>query len=100
MARIFQVQTIGDADVRVALVSDREQADVWVHRVDNRNSAQGDTRWFITRNRDDATCRVCFCHIDLAQVRACFVDSAAEAGWRRDPTRVPKGCFAARHVLD
>jgi len=98
MARIYQVQTMGEADVRVALVSDRGQADLWVHRVGSWGLAHGDARWFITRDRNDATSWVYFCSIGMAQVLVCFVDSYGEAGWR-DPSRARKGCFASRRGL-
>ncbi|KGI78281.1 DUF6150 family protein [Oleiagrimonas soli] len=95
MARIYQVWTMGEADVRVALVHDRGQADIWVHRVSSWGLAQGDTRWFITRERHDATAWVYFCSIGMAQVKVCFVDSYGEAGWR-DPAQARRGLFASR----
>jgi len=82
MARIYQVPNMGEAHLRVALVSDRGQADLWVHRVDSWGLAQGDARWFITRNRHDATTWVYFTSIGMAQLLVCFVDSYGEAGWR------------------
>lgn len=95
MARIYQVQNMGEADVRVALVAERGQADLWVRRVSSWGMAQGDARWFITRDRNDATSWVYFGSIGEAQVLVCFVDSYGEAGWR-DPARARKGCFASR----
>ena len=95
MARIYQVQTMGEADVRVALVPDRGQADLWVHRVDSWGLARGDALWFITGARHDATAWVYFCSIGMAQLQVCFVDTYGEAGWR-DPQRARKGFFSRR----
>lgn len=95
MARIFQVPTLGEAQVRVALVHDRGQADLWVHRVSSRGLAQGDARWYITRDRHEATAWVYFCSIGMAQVLVSFVDTYGEAGWR-DPKHARRGCFASR----
>ena len=93
MARIFQSRNMGEAHVRVALVTDRGQADLWVHRVSSWGLAQGDERWFITRDRNDASVWVYFCSLGMAQVRVCFVDSYGEAGWRvADHPR--RGCFS------
>jgi len=95
MARIYLTQTMGEADVRVALVTARGQADLWVHRVDSWGLARGDARWFMTPARFDATAWVYFCSIGMAQVLVCFVDSYGEAGWR-DPARARKGLFSRR----
>ena len=95
MARIFQVESMGEADVRVALVPDRGQADLWVHRVDSWGMASGDARWFITRNRQDATAWVYFCSIGMSQIQVCFVDTFGEAGWR-DPAKARNGLFLRR----
>lgn len=93
MARIFQVANMGEAHVRAALVADRGRADLWVHRVTSWGLAQGDERWFITRNRQDATAWVYFGSVGLAQVLICFVDSYGEAGWRL-PNHPRRGCFS------
>lgn len=95
MARIYQTQTMGEADVRVALVTDRGQADLWVRRVSSWGLARGDALWFITRSRHDATSWVYFCSIGMAQVLVCFVDDYGEAGWR-DPARAKSGLFLRR----
>jgi len=84
MARIYQVPNMGEARIRVALVSDRGQADLLVHRVSSWGMAHGDSRWFITRERFDATAWVYFCSIGMSQVRVCFVDTYGEAGWLVD----------------
>ncbi|MET0616265.1 MAG: DUF6150 family protein [Luteibacter sp.] len=81
MARIYQAQTIGEADVRVALVSDRGQADLLVHRVSSWGLAAGDARWFIVPDRGSATSRVAFVSQGMAQLRVCFVSTYGEAGW-------------------
>jgi hypothetical protein len=95
VARIYQVQQMGEAQVRVALVPDRGQADLWVRRVDSWGLAQGDARWFITRDRNDATAWVYFGSIGMAQVLVCFVETYGEAGWRV-PEHPLRGRFASR----
>lgn len=84
MARIFQTASMGEAHIRVAIVSDRGQADLLVHRVESWGLAHGDALWFITRNKQDASVWIYPCSIGMAEVRICFVDSYAEAGWIRE----------------
>lgn len=95
MARIFQTSTMGEAQIRVALVTARGQADLWVHRVASWGLAHGDDRWFITDQQGDATALVYFCSIGMAQVLVCFVDTYGEAGWRVSSHRM-QGRFASR----
>jgi hypothetical protein len=83
MARIFQTSSMGDAQLLVAIVPDRGMADLLVQRVSSWGLAHGDARWFITRNRQDATAAVHFTSPGFAHIKIHFVDSAAEAGWQR-----------------
>ena len=82
MARIYQCSTMGDADLRVALVG-RGSADLLVHCVRSRGFAHGPAHWYITRDRHDATVRIYFTSPGMAQLKVCFVDSEGEAGWQR-----------------
>jgi hypothetical protein len=82
MARIYQAATMGEAHVRVALVAERGLADLLVHRVNSFGLAVGDGLWFITRDKQEATAWVFFTSIGMAEVKICFVDSYAEAGWQ------------------
>jgi hypothetical protein len=91
MARIFQTASMGEAKVTVAIVTDRLQADLLVHRVSSWGLANGDALWFITRNKQDATVWIYPCSIGMAKVKVCFVDTYGEAGWV-GPSR-HKGCF-------
>ena len=91
MARIYQTNNMGEADVRVAIVQ-RDHADLLVHRAASRGLAHGDAQWFITRERQDATAGVYFTSQGFAQLSICFVDHASEAGWTR-PHRL-KGCLS------
>ena len=72
---------MGEADVRVALV-ERGSADLLVHRVVSLGLAHGDALWYITRDRQSATTRVCFVSQGMAQLKICFVDTYGEAGWQ------------------
>lgn len=83
MSRIYQTSVMGEAHIRVALVSQGE-ADLLVYRVSSPGLAVGDARWFITRNRQDATCCVIFTSVGMAQVKVCFVDNYGEAGWQNE----------------
>lgn len=82
MARVFQTATLGEAQIRVAIVS-RGLADLLVHRVDSWGAAQGDALWLITRDRHQATALIHTCSMGMAEVNICFVDTYAEAGWVR-----------------
>lgn len=74
---------MGEAHVRVAIVDNRGQADLLVYRAGSWGAAHGDDRWFITRNKQDATAWVYFTSPGFAQVKICFVGNQAEAGWQR-----------------
>lgn len=74
---------MGEAHIRVALV-ERGQADLLVYRANSWGTASGDARWFITRDKQDATAWVYFTSIGFANVKVCFVDAQGEAGWQRD----------------
>ena len=91
MARIYQTALLGEAHVRVAVVTERGDANLLVHRVSSWGLAQGDARWFITRDKQDATAWVCFTSRGFAQLNICFVDSYGEAGWQ-GPSRY-RGVF-------
>lgn len=82
MARIYQTYNMGEAHVIAALVGHPGEADLCVHRVDSWGLAHGDARWFITRDKQDATVYVYFGSRGQARVRICFVDNYSEAGWR------------------
>lgn len=83
MARIYQTQDWSDAQVRVALVDNPGEADLWAYRVSSWGLASGDALWFITRVRDDATARILFCDRGSAELLVAFVDSRGQAGWQR-----------------
>jgi hypothetical protein len=73
---------MGDANFRVALVGNQGEADLLVCRVGNWGSAHGDALWFITRDRQEATARLYFTDVGMAQIKICFVDSQGAAGWQ------------------
>ena len=83
MARIYQAATLGEADFRVALVANREEADLLVHRVSSLGLAAGDCLWFMTRERQVATSSIYFVSIGMAHLLVHFVDTYSEAGWLR-----------------
>lgn len=83
MARIYQAESMGMADLRIALVRERGRADLLACRVSSYGAATGDALWFITRNRHDATIAAYFCDESLAQLKVCFVQARGEAGWVR-----------------
>jgi hypothetical protein len=93
MARIYVTDTMGEAQVRVAIVDTRGSADLWVCRVSSWGLAVGDERWFVTSDRQSATKRVFFTSQGMAQVKICFVPTLGEAGWR-DPARARPGLFS------
>lgn len=83
MARIYQAATMGEADVRVAIVDNRGEADLLAWRAGSWGMAHGDALWFITRNRQDATACVFFTSQGFADLKVCFVNGKNEAGWQR-----------------
>lgn len=83
MARIYQASSMGEAQIRVALVNERGVADLLVHRVGSWGLARGDALWFITKDKQDATVWLFFTSLGMAEVKICFVDNYSEAGWQR-----------------
>jgi len=84
MARIYQTASSGEAQVRVAVVNSRDEADLLVHRVSSWGVAHGDALWYITRNKQDATCVISFVSVGMARVKICFIDTYGEAGWQKE----------------
>ena len=83
MARVFVTDTLGEAEVRVAVVEEQGFADLLVHRVGTRGQARGDERWYLTDSRGDATCRVFLCSPGMSELIVCMVDTYGAAGWTR-----------------
>ena len=81
MARIYQAATMGEAHIRIAIVTTRAEADLLVHRVSSWGLAVGDALWFITRSKQDDTVCVFPSSVGMAHVKICFVDTSGEAGW-------------------
>lgn len=81
MAVVYQTNNMGEAQLRVALV-DRGSADLLVHRVSSRGMAHGTTRWFITRDKQQATVLVYFTSPGMAQLKISFVNTFGETKWR------------------
>lgn len=84
MPRIFQSQTMGDAALNVALVTDPGRADLCVHRVKTWGEARSPGLWFLTYDRQDADVWVYFCNVGFADIKICFVDNFTQAGWLAD----------------
>ncbi len=81
MAWTYQTANFGEAQIRIAIVTDRGQADLLVHRVSSKGLAHGDALWYITRDQQEATVWIYPTSIGMADVCVCFVDSYGEAGW-------------------
>ncbi|MGB1109246.1 MAG: DUF6150 family protein [Gammaproteobacteria bacterium] len=84
MARIFQTNSMGMADIKAALVNHPGEADLCVYRVSSRGMAHGDAFWYICRDRHDAQSLIYFCSRGMAQVKICFVGNHSAAGWKTD----------------
>lgn len=83
MATIYQTTQMGEAQVLLALVQQRGEADLLVRLVTSPGLAHGETHWFITRDKQAAGTIVCFTSPGAAHVKICFVDSDGEAGWQK-----------------
>ena len=83
MVRVYQAATMGEADVRIALVRDEGRADLLAYRASGWGTAHGDAFWYITRNRQDANLVAYFCDEGFAELKVCFVATRGDAGWRR-----------------
>lgn len=81
MARIYQAATMGEAHIRIAIVSARAEADLLVHKVSSWGLAMGDALWFVTNNKQEATAWVFPTSVGMAHVKICFVGTSGEAGW-------------------
>ena len=81
MAIIFQVASMGEAHIRVAIVAERGKADLLVHRVTSRGLASGAALWFVTRDKQEAQTWIFPCSEGMAELKICFVPSRGESGW-------------------
>jgi hypothetical protein len=81
MAKVFVSDSMGMADVMVAVVRDRGRADLLVCRVDTYGAAGGAGLWFMTLSRQSANLTVFFCSEGMARLKICFVPTRGEAGW-------------------
>ncbi|WP_431095002.1 DUF6150 family protein [Polaromonas aquatica] len=88
MPRIYESPTMGDADIRVALVSDLGQADLLVHRVSSWGLATRPWLWYMAP-KQDANLYVYFCSLGMAQLTVCYVDTYGQAGWVNKQQRHP-----------
>lgn len=82
MPSVFFSPTMGDADLRIALVPERGFADLWMCQVDSPGLAYRDAYWFVTTDRQMATTVVHLCSPGMAQLLVCRVPTRGEAGWR------------------
>lgn len=82
MARIYQTSLQGEAHIRLAVVDNPAQAELWVCRMSSWGLAYGDARWFITNNKQDANVWAYFGSIGTAQLCIHFVPTVGMAGWQ------------------
>jgi hypothetical protein len=93
MARIYVTNTMGEAQVRVAVVARQGDADLCVFRVKSWGLATGDARWFITTDRQAANKHIFIAPERFSEVKICFVQDQSEAGWR-DHASARRGLFS------
>jgi hypothetical protein len=79
---------MGDAHIRVAIVSNIGQADLLVHRVASWGLANKPWLWFIAQ-KQDANVYVHFCSVGMSELKICFVDSYGQAGWANKNVQHP-----------
>ncbi len=83
MARVYQTYTMGDAQVRAALVAAQGQADLLACRVSSWGAARGDALWYVTTESLEATVRIYFGPLGMAELLVCFVATPGMARWMR-----------------
>lgn len=81
MASVYEEQSMGMANLRIALVHDRGRADLLACRVYSYGAAVGESLWFMTTSRQSADVIAFFCSEGFAQLKVCFVPTRGEAGW-------------------
>ena len=84
MARIFQTASLGEAHLRVALVNQPGEADLWVNIVSSWGWAAGEALWFICPSKQEANAWVYFGSIGMAQLKLAWVAHPGQAGWQVD----------------
>lgn len=84
MANVFQTSTLGEANLRVAIVDTPGMADLWVHKVATMGLACGDALWFMTETKGEAKVWVYYCSIGMSQLKVCFVPTKGMAGWQNE----------------
>jgi len=82
MAIIYQTFNFAEAKYFVHITKNPHAADLWVYPVSYLGGHRGDLIWFLTTNRDEATCRINLCDYGQANLRVYFVQSFADACWK------------------
>lgn len=82
MAKIMQTFVISEANILANIVQDKGSADLCVFVVSSPGMAWGDERWYITENDAEASATLYFGKSGPADIRVCFVNNPADAGWR------------------
>ncbi len=80
MPRIYISPTMGDAHLRVAVVTALGQADLLARKVSSWGLANRPWLWYMA-DKQDANVYVYFCSQGMAQINVCFVDAYGQAGW-------------------
>jgi len=79
MAVVFQTFSFADANLRVHVTSNPDEADIWVCQVSSKGQALRPCFWYFSRERNEAKTRIYLCSKPIADLCIYFVNSMSEA---------------------
>lgn len=82
LARVFQTYNINEANIIAHITPVKGKADLCAMLMPSRGMAYGDERWYVTKNRGEASKIVYFGSQGQASLKVHFVKSLGDAGWQ------------------
>lgn len=90
MAIIYQTFNFAEAKYSVYITKNPQEADIWVYPVNYLGGHRGDTIWYFTEIREEATCKIQLCSLGESNIVVYMVSRFGDAGWQ---TTRKKGRF-------
>jgi hypothetical protein len=79
MAVVFQTYSFADANLRVHVTSNPDEADIWVCQVNSKSQALRPYLWYFSQERNEAKTRIFLCSKPIANLCIFFVNNMSEA---------------------
>lgn len=80
---VFRTTTIGNADLRIAIIDDYRMADLIVRLVDSPGLATDDSTWYMSKTNVSGCMKAYFCSPGMAHISVSFTTNKELSGWTR-----------------